>query len=453
MSCPSRKGGTALTQASLRPRQGRRIEEPGALLRFAPVESQSAPGPVPFGDTTISPSVINSLSLPSFTFPSPNRSPSPSPSHASSHHQNFSIPVLSLNCHRANYIGHAVLNSLVDKTAILLFQEPWLGKIGSSRSDDVKGGLDVYGMVHQQHWQQFIPVPHYAGLDRPIRVTAYVNKILLPAMSVSIRTDIIEDPDIMILDFRSSFSNFWIINIYNDENNTAVRRLLTLNLPTDIAVTVTGDFNLHHPHWSLPETPESAFAETVVDWMEDHNFTLINFAEEITFRRGISDQSVIDLTWANRQAVNLISGWEVIKEAAFASDHLPILWAFASDSPPTTITDTNCFTFSEKRRDGWVDVFRDALATNRPALLDNPDPDSLELITNHLLQALITTSERKARAKKAKAEASPWFTAEVQTALAGFRHQHVVFRSLRGRSHHNNHTPTYITPAYRELKK
>src|SRR5579872_5879615 len=135
-------------------------------IETTPVELQDVQGQVPFANTFISPSVINSLSLSSFTFPSPNCTPSPISSPKSEWScLSFSIPFISLNCNKANYIGHAVLNSLVDKTAVLLFQEPWVGRIGVSRSDDTAGGLEVFGMCHQKNWQQFIPIPHYAGLN------------------------------------------------------------------------------------------------------------------------------------------------------------------------------------------------------------------------------------------------------------------------------------------------
>lgn len=60
---------------------------------------------------------------------------------------------LSLNVNKANYISHAILNSFAETTDVILFQEPWKGKIGSQRSDSCPDGLDVYGMVHQRHWQ------------------------------------------------------------------------------------------------------------------------------------------------------------------------------------------------------------------------------------------------------------------------------------------------------------
>ena len=42
------------------------------------------------------------------------------------------ITFFSLNVNKANYIGHAVLNSFVDSADVILFQEPWKGRIGTS---------------------------------------------------------------------------------------------------------------------------------------------------------------------------------------------------------------------------------------------------------------------------------------------------------------------------------
>ena len=125
-----------------------------------------------------------------------------------------------MNCNKANYIGHSVLNSLVASTAIILFQEPWLGKIGTARSDTTPG-LDVYSQVHQKTWDQLIPVAHLAGTDAPAWVSTYVNKHLHPSISVLQRTDLIQHLDIIVLEVRSCDLNLLVVNIYNDENCSA----------------------------------------------------------------------------------------------------------------------------------------------------------------------------------------------------------------------------------------
>ena len=137
---------------------------------------------------------------------------------------------LSMNCNKANYIGHAVLNSLVEHVAIVLFQEPWLSKIGLARNDKKPNGLAVYGMIHQTSWSQVILVPHLAGLNSPVRVTAYVNKHV-EGLHVSLCSDLACHLDLMVLEVRFRGLQFLLVNMYNDVHSSAVTHLITSSFP------------------------------------------------------------------------------------------------------------------------------------------------------------------------------------------------------------------------------
>ena len=54
------------------------------------------------------------------------------------------LRVLQLNIARSNVRMHALLNSLTSFD-IVLFQEPWYGRVGTQRSDSVATGIDVQG--------------------------------------------------------------------------------------------------------------------------------------------------------------------------------------------------------------------------------------------------------------------------------------------------------------------
>ena len=323
------------------------------------------PQPVPFSDVLLDQRALESLALVPFhaNFSPSSRSPSlsnyasvqnpPSIRHASpSYASSFSssirhspmLPIFncfSLNCNKANYIGHAVLNSLTDRTSIILFQEPWLGKIGSNRSDSDPSGTDIYGMVHQKLWSQFIPVPHLAGTRDMAQVTAYVNKSHISSFfRVSQRTDILEHPDLLILEVGLGNKSFLLINVYNDEHNLALSILINSPLPDNLPIIITGDFNLHHLSWSSPDKDESPFSDTFLQWAEPRGFILLNEPEEVTFERSL-DSSVLDLTWANRKALPLIFDWRVHPGLDFASDYFPITWSFNrsfSSDPPAILS-------------------------------------------------------------------------------------------------------------------
>lgn len=130
--------------------------------------------------------------------------------------------------------------------------------------------------------------------------------------------------DIMAIEVTMGRESCLIINVYNDEYNTAVDRLY---MPYDASrsTIITGDFNLHHPHWSPDHCHESPHADALTDWMATKGFVLVNDPGTITFLRG-RDTSTLDLTWVNMAIIDsgLVTDWKVHNEMDHASDHFPV---------------------------------------------------------------------------------------------------------------------------------
>jgi hypothetical protein len=66
------------------------------------------------------------------------------------------LRVFQLNAVKANHRIHALLNTLT-QIDIILFQEPWYQRIGTSRSDHNPDGSDVLGGVSNPAWDLFEP--------------------------------------------------------------------------------------------------------------------------------------------------------------------------------------------------------------------------------------------------------------------------------------------------------
>jgi len=82
------------------------------------------------------------------------------------------------------------------------------------------------------------------------------------------RTDILEHLDILILEVRLGNKTVLLINIYNGADNNTILTLMGTNIPKTNPVIITGDFNIHHPNWSLPDTDTSPISDTFIDWTE-----------------------------------------------------------------------------------------------------------------------------------------------------------------------------------------
>ena len=222
----------------------------------------------------------------------------------------------------------ALLNICANEYDIILVQEPWWGDIGGGKKGPTSGGMGWY------------PIPPVAVVpnDRVPRVVTYVK--LRGDFRVKLRSDLLQDLDAQVLQVtQEPFRDTIIVNIYNrveaglpEGERSAGEWLTRCRLPPYLPVTISGDWNLHHPLWSTDpnhQRPSNA-AESLVEWMGTNGFQMLNERGEETYvSHDGRFMSVLDLTWANHVATNegSVRGWCVRPELACGSDHLAISWA------------------------------------------------------------------------------------------------------------------------------
>ena len=342
--------------------------------------------------------------------------------------------LFSLNCNKANYIGHAVLNSLAQIYQIVLFQEPWVGRIGTAKADSDPSGVEITGLVHQSSWNQFVPVP--PSLSSTPRVAIYTTKNN-PNFSYILHLDIFCHPDIMALEViprGSPLKQFLITNIYNDTSNSALNLLLSSPLP-DLPTIISGDFNLHHSTWSGRETTShNTSGDALLEWATDSNLILLNEPGVRTFERG-NQSSTIDLFWASLALLPIIQDWQVHHNLDFSSDHLPIT-ATLSPFPSHTPSNPPKFIFHPDKRKPWCETFITVLNTNSPQRTEICSPEQLSRLIEHFNSALIAASLQHCAFTPLSPGASPWFTKEVVLALRKVRRARAHLRKV------NRTTPT-----------
>ncbi|KAF8074161.1 Endonuclease/exonuclease/phosphatase, partial [Lyophyllum atratum] len=161
------------------------------------------------------------------------------------------IRILQLNTNRSNQVCHTLLNAYISRFDLILVTEPWWDKIGT----------DQIGPVSHTAWTPILPVASVPRGQRP-RVMAYVKT--RPDFTVTLRSDIAKDLDIQILDIQqANYPTTTIVNIYsqprasgsNARRSDASVRLQALRLPQEDPVIISGDWNQHHPDWSITNRP------------------------------------------------------------------------------------------------------------------------------------------------------------------------------------------------------
>ena len=81
--------------------------------------------------------------------------------------------ISSVNMQKHNAVTHALLN-FASHAHLVLIQEPWFDKIGTTRQDDAHEGIDTLGGIASPAWDLFYPTMKPG--QRP-KVMAYAQKI------------------------------------------------------------------------------------------------------------------------------------------------------------------------------------------------------------------------------------------------------------------------------------
>ena len=211
------------------------------------------------------------------------------------------ICIAQLNTQKKKDTITQLLNHHVQDFNIIILQEPAWGFIGNV------DGKDIQGPIVLQGWNPITPVTNINNINpkRPCTLTYFHSR---PDFTVTLRSDIIEDCDIQILDIdQYNQPCTTLINVYNNpklQQQSTLNCLRHTNLPQDHPVIITGDYNLHHDMWASGPVgnDDARTAEPIVEWLTEEGYTLMNQKGEITPPPPCSAQerpSVIDLTFIN----------------------------------------------------------------------------------------------------------------------------------------------------------
>ncbi|KAF8829681.1 hypothetical protein HHX47_DHR2000335 [Lentinula edodes] len=297
------------------------------------------------------------------------------------------IRFAQLNANKKKSPIVAMLNARIDEFDIIFIEEPNWSFIGKEGDDVILGAVN-----HASAWTPISPIPAAPDSIHP-RVYAYVKNGL--HAEVTLRTDIICDRDIMVLDVTPQGGRTTTyIHFYNDPSmgrQQILWRLRHLGLPLDRPVVLTGDANIHHIRWSRGAPRTSSITEEVVAWLDEHNFLLVNKKGVPTHFPHDTEKhpSVIDLTWSNVQATrnDAIRDWAIDDNLAVGSDHMGIRWALNQVSEGIENPMGVKYNMKEVKPKDWIEAFNEEVSCRSDKLYKLLD-EELKLTQHELDTAL-----------------------------------------------------------------
>jgi len=139
----------------------------------------------------------------------------------------------------------ALLSELRNKFDVLFLQEPPWRAIRRVPSTTNRQGDEIVGTPKHPDWLTVVRPPTN---DKAPRVLAYVHN-RLTRLRPNLRRDLIDHGDILILSLFSEGRTINIMNVYSDDQHTAIN-LLAEHVPIlPACVLMTGDFNCHSREW------------------------------------------------------------------------------------------------------------------------------------------------------------------------------------------------------------
>ncbi|KAG5731898.1 putative 115 kDa protein in type-1 retrotransposable element [Termitomyces sp. T112] len=240
--------------------------------------------------------------------------------------------------------------------------------------------------------------------------------------------DIAEDLDMQVLDIsQANFPTVTVMNIYNQpkpwegqQMRDASDRLQEIRLPHNRPVIISGDWNQHHPLWSKGDQDPLNKTQNLVDWLQENDFTILNEKGVCTYhehhRRGAT--SVIDLTWANANAIVLdtTKEWTIDLSLACRLDHFALRWVIDHGATEVQNPTGTRYNFKDTKPSNWQDVFDQEMGKHAERweslrnLEANRTPEELDLDVELITEAMKCAMATTAKERKPSDKVRPWWS-------------------------------------------
>jgi ribonuclease HI len=329
--------------------------------------------------------------------------------------QHSKISILQHNTWRKTHVMHSCLEiAIKSHTDFVLIQEPW---IASDNTTTIS------------HAAYYCILPNSSN-TRP-RVAIFARK--QSKFTFCHRTDLTTDSDIIIIDVSEpDIETFQIINIYNEkaldsESNqyTVERSLQHISLTKETLI--AGDFNSHH-YWWNSSISNSVRAESLILWLEQHNFELINEPDVYTYARNNGENasfSVIDLSFATKNLSESISDWHIDEENASGSDHEIIKFNIRTKATEL-VENPLCSQFFNYKKADWKKFSEEIQMQSQNIDFShlNYSNDENDLNAAALqLQSIINAAAEKSIAKiKFSENSKPWWSEKLTNLRKNYSH-------------------------------
>ena len=239
------------------------------------------------------------------------------------------LKIFSQNIRKNNFIIKMILEAHSDFNIIFIQEPSWLFICSILYYDNYEDNL-LMGIVNHPNWLIFTRKP-VSSNDLP-QVAIFVN-IRLSSLYFSLRKDVINHRDILLLSFLNNGNSFWIMNVCSDSSHSAIKYLKDTELNIRNLLIMTGDFNICNSLWDPLYSFHSSISNNLFAIADSFNLFLLFPTEQVPTRfsdDANNSNSVLDLMflWCNSEEINshvIHLDWWLTSDHASLTITIPII--------------------------------------------------------------------------------------------------------------------------------
>ena len=167
-----------------------------------------------------------------------------------------------------------IVNTILEihsKFDVVFIQELSWSSIHAISSSKSKDGKELVGVPNHPNWLIF--TNSSSNIHDYSRVITYVN-IRLSSFHFSLRKDVLNHRDILLISFFINNNIFFLINIYSDSSQSALKYLKDTKVNISNILIMTGDFNIRDSFWDLLYLYHSTHSDLLLDIMDSLSLRL-----------------------------------------------------------------------------------------------------------------------------------------------------------------------------------
>jgi len=225
---------------------------------------------------------------------------------------------------RKNYaLVDTFLESQKDQYDIFFVQEsPWNFICYAPFTVSLEGDKVVGAPIHPD-WTQVVQVPRDSE-DVP-QVMAFIHSCL-SRLRFSLRRDVVDHRDILLLSFFNRRVYHFLMNVYSDDRHSAVKFMLDQIIDIPNLLYIGEDFNIRDAEWNPSVSSHPAAGQALVDLTD--SLGLVHSLPELPVPTHYSDtdshtNSVIDLIFLGMSSAQVLHRIE--PDLRWPLDYAPLI--------------------------------------------------------------------------------------------------------------------------------